>query len=87
MILEEGRRIFASPKEAEEFIETTYVGKIVTFWYWHRRKEKMMEKTEKVDRVSIDMSKHIPQVLLFFVDGTKNEFDKDDFFNDVKIIT
>jgi hypothetical protein len=86
MVLEEGRRIFSSVKEAEDFIEKTYVGKIVHFWYWHRYKEKMMEKTEKVDRVSIDTTPYIPRVLLFFVDGTKNEFDKDDFFNDVKII-
>ena len=87
MTLEKGKRVFSSAKEAEIFIETTYRGKIVQFWYWHRYKEQMMEKSGKVDRVAIDTTSYIPRVLLFFTDGTKNEFDKDDFFNDVKLIT
>ena len=86
MILEKGKRVFSSVKEAEKYIEETYVGKLVHFWYWHRFKYNMKEKVEKVDRATIDITFNPPHVILFFIDGTKNEFHKDDFFNDVKLL-
>lgn len=85
MVAEKGIRTFTNVLEAEEYITEKYKNQIVHFWYWHKRKERMEEKTAKVDRVAIDMSR-TPKVLLFLTDGTRNEFDKDDFFNDVKIL-
>lgn len=86
MIIEENKRKFKSALEAEQYIEETYKGKVVQFHYWHKRKEALVEKTGMVDRVAIDVTQRPVQVLLFFTDGTKNEFDKDDFFNEVKIL-
>lgn len=75
---------FKNYQEAEKYLEEKYLGKIVQFTYWHKYKQKYLEKTKKVDRLSVEPSRD--EIILFFTDGTKNEFHKDFFFKDVKLI-
>jgi len=77
-------KTFKNAQEAEKFLEKEYKNKIVQFVYWHKYKQKYLTKTEKVDRVSVESARD--EVILFFTDGTKNEFHKDVFFKDVKLI-
>jgi len=79
-------RVFSSAKEAEDFLEMEYKGKLVKFWYWNRKKQELEEKVSKVDKISIDTVEAPPQVVLFMTDGFKYLFDKDEFFEYVKIL-
>lgn len=86
MELKEGKRIFKNVQEAEEYLEKTYKNKFVQFFFWHKKKQCMESRTEKVDRIAIDIVKRPVQVVLFLCDTTCFRFDKDDFFNEVKLI-
>lgn len=80
-----GMHTFKNVQEAEDYLTDKYKGKYVTFSYFHPYKQKFISKTEKVDRVVIDDVKDL--VILFFIDGTKNEFHKNELVHEVKLTT
>lgn len=74
-------------EQAEELLNIEHRGKVGELTHYVHEKG-FQKKIAIVDRLAIDnITKHIPQVIIFFNDGIKFEVDKDDFLTDFKTLT
>lgn len=74
-------------EQAEELLNIEHRGKVGELTYYVHEKG-FQKKIAIVDRLAIDnITKHVPQVIIFFNDGIKFEVDKDDFLTDFKTLT
>jgi hypothetical protein len=71
--------------ETEQILEKLYNGKVISLSF-STPKYGDQEKTGILDRLALDTSKAIPQVVLIFRDGKRHAVTRDDFFIKTKLL-
>jgi len=76
---------FRSVKEAEDFLESTYLNKVIQFEQYAAHSTKLI--AGKVDRIALDIATKSPGVVIIILnDGMRYEIEKDMFFSMVKLL-
>lgn len=74
---------FTNYREAEDYLNKEYAGKVVKLEYLTAMEKKFF--IGKINRLAIDVALHDPaRVIVIFSNGRRFEVDKDNFFERIK---